>query len=45
MALGITDAVSLSGRVLELVKQGVTLDLQERIIELREAGNRVAKAA
>ena len=37
MALGITDAVSLSGRVLELVKQGVTLDLQERIMELREA--------
>ncbi len=37
MALGISDAVSLSGRILERVKQSVTLDLQERIIELREA--------
>lgn len=37
MALGISDAVSLSGRVLELVKAGATLELQERIVELREA--------
>ena len=37
MALGISEAVSLSGRVLELVKQGATMDLQERIMDLREA--------
>jgi hypothetical protein len=37
MALGISEAVSLSGRVLDLVKQGTTIDLQERIMELREA--------
>jgi hypothetical protein len=37
MALGISDAVELSGRVVELVKKGMTLELQERITELREA--------
>jgi len=37
MALGISDAVSLSGRVVELVKAGATIELQEKIMELREA--------
>ena len=37
MALGISEAVSLSGRVVELVKAGATIELQERITELREA--------
>lgn len=37
MALGISEAVSLSGRVVELVKAGATLELQEKIMELREA--------
>ena len=35
--LGISDAVELSRQVAELVKKGVTLELQERITELREA--------
>lgn len=37
MALGISEAVDLSGRIIELVKKGATIELQERIIELREA--------
>ena len=35
--LGITEAVELTKTVTELVKKGVTLELQERIAELREA--------
>jgi hypothetical protein len=35
--LGITDAVELSRQVAELVKKGITIDLQERIMQLREA--------
>jgi hypothetical protein len=37
MALGISDAVELTGRIANLVKQGATMELQERIMELREA--------
>jgi hypothetical protein len=35
--LGISDAVDLAGRISELVKAGVTLELKERVTELREA--------
>jgi hypothetical protein len=35
--LGISDAVELSRQIAELVKKGITIDLQERITELREA--------
>jgi hypothetical protein len=37
MALGISDAVELTRTIAELVKKGITLELQERITELREA--------
>lgn len=37
MALGISDAVELSGRVVDLVKKGVTIGLQEQVMDLREA--------
>lgn len=37
MALGISEAVELSRTIGELVKKGFTLELQERITELREA--------
>jgi hypothetical protein len=35
--LGISDAVELTKKISELVKAGVTLGLQETIVELREA--------
>ncbi len=37
MALGISEAVEISGRVLDLVKKGVTMGLQEEVMNLREA--------
>jgi hypothetical protein len=37
MALGITDAVSISGRLVELAKTTMTLELREQILELRAA--------
>jgi hypothetical protein len=37
MALGISEAVELTKTIGELVKKGITLELQERITELREA--------
>lgn len=37
MTLGISDAVSISGRLVELVKAGATLELREEIMRLREA--------
>lgn len=37
MALGITEAVELTGRIATLIKQGATIELHERIMELREA--------
>jgi hypothetical protein len=37
MGLGITEAVDLSGRLVELVKAGATIELREKIMELREA--------
>jgi hypothetical protein len=37
MGLGISDAVTLSGRLVELAKTTMTLDLQEQIAQLREA--------
>lgn len=37
MALGISEAVELTRRISDLVKAGITLELQERIADLREA--------
>ncbi len=37
MPLGISDAVELTGTISDLVKKGLTLELQERITQLREA--------
>jgi len=37
MGLGITDAIDLSGRVIEMIKTGATMELREKIMELREA--------
>lgn len=37
MKLGITEAVEISGRILDLVKKGVTMGLQEEVMNLREA--------
>lgn len=34
---GISDAVTLSGRLVELAKKGMTIEQQERIMELRAA--------
>jgi hypothetical protein len=37
MPLGITDAVELTKKVADLVKKGITIDLQESVMNLREA--------
>jgi predicted RNA-binding Zn-ribbon protein involved in translation (DUF1610 family) len=37
MALGISEAIELTRQISELVKKGITIDLQERIMQLREA--------
>jgi hypothetical protein len=37
MPLGISEAVELAGTVSKLVKAGITLELQEKVVDLREA--------
>lgn len=47
MALGITEAVELSGRVIRLLKDGVTMELQdvkEEVLALREENSELKRA-